>query len=421
MNLAFLLHLYQPSTQTESEFKKIAQDCYIPLIKLIKSKPNAKFTLNCSLSLLEQFDKYGYVDLLKSLKELGEHEKVEYTGSAAYHCLLPRVSAAMMEKQIMLNEYGLGYYLGQRNGFEGENSVMVKGIRGFFPPEMAVSTAVLKNLAELGYDWLIADETCLEEGVVSSIDYKSPSVYQASVADIKLIVRDTAISNMISFKRDAEIADVVDYLNFLQEKGTECVVVSLDAEAFGHHNPDGIYMLDNLLDSLAEMNITLDMVSEIAEACNTLPINTVLESTWSSTKGGTAEDIYPFWDAKGNKTQKELWSLMTLIDKQYPKLPIPQVPEGFENIAIWKPTELAKISPEELNNFLELDVLINKSVQSDQFWWVSGKTVYDQLLISKPMVKNSLALYKKIAENPLMSEIAENLNKRIETVESLLV
>jgi len=161
VKVAIVLHLYQPPTQEEAVFRQVATECYIPLLKFIKNQKNSKFTLNVPLSLLEQMDKYGYNYWLNDLKDMVSSERVEILGSAAYHALLPKVPAQFVEREIVLNEYGLGYYLGARQGFEGEPSIMLKNVSGFFPPELAVSTDLLHTVSSMGYSWMLVDETSI--------------------------------------------------------------------------------------------------------------------------------------------------------------------------------------------------------------------------------------------------------------------
>ena len=141
--LAFLLHIYQPPTQHEDVLKNIATSCYIPLLRTIKNK-RIPITLNIPLSLLEQMDRYGYKEWLADLKTLVEAEKVELVGSGAYHPLFSKIPTDFAEKQIILNEYALGYYFGKRGGFDGDPSIMIPNLEGFFSPELAVSMDVLK-------------------------------------------------------------------------------------------------------------------------------------------------------------------------------------------------------------------------------------------------------------------------------------
>ena len=132
MNIGFLFHLYQPIIQEEVTFRKVAGESYLPLVKFLKDKKYLKVTLNTPLSLLEQMDKYGYNEWLSDVKTLVESGRVELVGSGAYHPLLTKIPVDIAERQVILNEFGLGYYFGRRTGFEGESAVLVKNLNGFF-------------------------------------------------------------------------------------------------------------------------------------------------------------------------------------------------------------------------------------------------------------------------------------------------
>ena len=145
MKIVFLLHLYQPSIQVEAEFNTICTQVYFPLIKYIKNKKNFSAVLSIPLSLIEQMDRYGHKSWIEDVKILFENERIELTGGAAYHPLLTKIPEIFVEKQIVLNEYGLGYYLGRKSGFEGEASIMIKNLDGFFPPELALNFDFVKQ------------------------------------------------------------------------------------------------------------------------------------------------------------------------------------------------------------------------------------------------------------------------------------
>ena len=191
VKLGLLLHLYQPLTQESGVFNDIASSCYLPLLKLIKNQKDFKVTLNVPLSLLQQMEYYGFSLWIDSLKELVDAGKVEITGSAAYHPLLTKIPVEYAEKQIILNEYGLGYYLGRKTGFEGEPSVMIRNLNGFFPPEMAIDESVLNILDDLGYKWVVVDESAL-----AGDNYRN-RVIALKDRNIKLVVRDREMSNIL--------------------------------------------------------------------------------------------------------------------------------------------------------------------------------------------------------------------------------
>ena len=104
MKVGFVLHLYQPPTQSESVLRQVASECYLPLVKLIKERRDFNLTLNIPLSLVELMDKYGYSDWIVDIKELVKAERVELVGSSAYHAILSLAPVEFSDKQIILNE-----------------------------------------------------------------------------------------------------------------------------------------------------------------------------------------------------------------------------------------------------------------------------------------------------------------------------
>ncbi len=87
-----------------------------------------------------------------------------------------------------------------------------------------------------------------------------------------------------------------------------------------------------------------------------------------------------------------------------------KIPEGFENIALWKNVEVMKIPDTSAVEYIQLEMLIFKSMHSDQYWCASGKQVFDKNLFSPQLVKNALDIYSKIGEFTLMSEVKDEIN-----------
>lgn len=433
MKLAFLLHLYQPPTQTETAFRAIAHECYTPLIKLLKSHTDFNVTLNVPLSLLEQLSAYGYTEIITSIKELVESHQVELTGSAAYHPLLTKTLFDFPARQIVLNEYALGYYFGQRQGFEGELSVMAKDIRGFFPPEMAINTEVLQTLDELEYDWTAVDSSALgiDTNAVETVD--ASIVFKVENAKTVLVVRNTGLSNAVSFRRDGNVTDLTDSIKNLSNNGVTGILLGLDAEVFGHHNKEGIYYLGNLIKQFSKDDISTITVSELVKGCKVSQIVDIKESTWSvvsansvlnaKAKKLTEEEIYPFWLSPKNEVQQTLWQLQKLVSTEFHNLSVPAIVAGFENIEFWNPKVLdasAKNLGEQAVTYLKLELLINKALHSDQFWWASGKTVYDKVLYSPQLVENALKLYTIISGFDLMTGIRDEILELTKVVSNSL-
>ena len=396
MKIVFLLHLYQPSVQNEAEFKTICTQVYFPLIKYIKNKKNFGAVLSIPLSLLEQMDKYGYESWIEDVKNLLEGERIELTGGAAYHPLLTKIPKDFAEKQIILNEYGLGYYLGRKSGFEGEASIMIKNLDGFFPPELALNFDFVNILNECQYKWVVADETAIFNKETSGKN--KFGVYNLNDLGTKIIVRNRSLSNLLSFKRDINPTELISCINNLGGAG----VVALDAEMFGHHYDRGITLLDNFIDELISNNIHISNMVEYVESEKPRNLGSINESSWGAADKEIDEgNIYPFWDDKSNELQKLLWQSLhkILLDTPVRSDHVGgDVDDDFETLPIWDEKSLALISDENIRKRIEYDVLLCKISESDQFWWVSKKEILGQIMYNPTYIKNVLKLYTKACE-----------------------
>lgn len=416
MKVALVLHIYQPPVQEESIVRQIASECYLPLVKIIKSRRNHKFTLNIPLSLLELMDRFGYKDWISDIRCLYESDRIELTGTGAYHPLLTKIPRELVEEQISLNEYGLGYYLGSRQGFEGEPSIMIKNIQGFFPPELAVNNKLVDTLSDFGYRWFLAEKTALPKDSGSD-----DSIFGIKGKAISVVFRDRDLSNLISFKRDLVMDDVSTYLRSKIE-GNHPLVVALDGEYFGHHYKDGIEILENFLDELEKLGIGLSSVSEIAEEFEHHEIEGIVESGWGASDEEFAEgQVYPFWVNKKNKIQVKLWELQELITDKYLEKPININNSEFHTIAIWKESEVKNIQDTEEQSSILKYILIHKYLHSDKFWWSSKKEILGKLLYHPGLVKGSLELAKTFSLYYPNDDTATEINSKITEVEELLI
>ena len=409
VEIAFLLHLYQPSTQHESTVRGVAEECYLPLVKLLKTKKKFKLSLSIPLSLIEQMEKYGYSAWISDLKELIDAERVEIVGGAAYHPLLTKVSQNLAEKQIILNEYGLGYYFGRRTGFEGEKSIMIKNVDGFFPPELAVSTDVLKLVSDFDYKWIVADESAIPgEGA-------RDGVYKVKDVNALVVVRNRELSNFISFKRDPDVLDILD----LVKKSS---VVVLDGEEFGHHYNEGIYLLGALIDELSERGCEIVTVSEYISSANEQKLDTILESSWgASDKDMENGDIYPLWYAEKNDLQMLQWELLDYVANLNMQKGEYKAVEDMENIAVWREDVLNGIEDIGLIQEIQKDLILCKATQSDQFWWASKKVLpTGQILDSPALVARAADLYLQLAQLIEDEKVRDFVNNKVEEIKAAL-
>jgi predicted glycosyl hydrolase (DUF1957 family) len=395
MDIAFLLHLYQPPTQSEKLFREIAKSSYLPLVRAIKEFKNFKVSLNLPLSLLEQMDNYGYDAWIDDIKEFVKAERVELVGSAAYHPILTKLPQDVVEKQIVLNEFGLGYYFGRHTGFEGEKAVLIRNLTGFFPPELAVNENIVAILDSLAYSWVLVDGTAIPDDPGY---YPKYGVYKLKDYATKIVCRNRIFSNMLAFKRDLDMDEITNAINFFEANDKSFVVV-LDAEFFGHHYDAGFTVLGNLLESLTDMGINIVTIGEYLSAASTTNLWQLRESSWgASDTDMTVGEMYPLWAHSKNAIHKLQWEIQNKLLKVYQASLLENEVEGYETLPIWVPQKLQKLANTSEKESISLDLLVQKSLHSDQFWWASGKGLpTGQTLYDPEMVRKGLSLTAKAA------------------------
>src|SRR3989344_607341 len=159
MKWANFLHFYQPANQQPDILEAIVAQSYRPVIEGIKKNKRVHLSLNVGGTLFELFHKYGYHDLIEDIRGLVAEGRVEVTGSAKYHAILPLLSEEEIRRQIELNTETLQKFLGK--DYQP---------KGFFPPEAAFSEKIARIAEELGFEWLILDEIACGGGV-GQVDY----------------------------------------------------------------------------------------------------------------------------------------------------------------------------------------------------------------------------------------------------------
>jgi len=413
VKIALLLHLYQPPTQDEAVFRKIFSQCYQPLIKLIRTKKNLSITLNIPLSLLEQADRYGYGSWISEIKDLYVSERVELTGSAAYHPLLTKLSEESAEKQIVLNEYALGYYFGNRTGFEGEAAVMTKNIRGFFAPECAVNRDIVALVNNLGYGWILVDQTAIPN---LSYEGYEPVYNTLKGMDIKIVSRNKRLSDMLSFHRGSSVNQLVD--TFLQAGG-DAQVIALDGETFGHHNPSGIDVLDDIINTVTERGGSFSTVCQLLTEIKGKEIEDIVESTWGASYEDMSEgNAYPYWS--GNEIQKNLGLLENILDENQAR--IPGNDENHDSTAqpLWFYTDMTDTS-DETKEYLQRLFWIMKFEHSDKYWWSSKKAILgNPMLFHRGMVEKSLQYARDAAHSMPDGKVKEKTLSLANNISSML-
>ena len=107
------LHIYQPPTQTEEIVRKVTDEGYRTLVRVLGEAPESKITLNVNAVLTEQLARYGLDDVILGLRELAERGQIEFTGSAMYHPILPLIPEDEVIRQVKLNNEVNQRYFGE--------------------------------------------------------------------------------------------------------------------------------------------------------------------------------------------------------------------------------------------------------------------------------------------------------------------
>ncbi|MEK7228142.1 MAG: hypothetical protein AAB681_02165 [Patescibacteria group bacterium] len=332
MKWANFLHMYQPAEQQPDILEAIVAQSYRPLIEGLKSRPHVRLTLNVSGALFELFDRYGYKDLIKDLRNLCEEGRVEFTSSTKYHALLPFLTELEMTRQITLNNETLKHFLGP--------SLKLKG---FFAPEMAYDHKAVSVIEKLGFEWMILDEISCG-GEVGKVDYNK--IYNIEDSKLKVFFRERRLSNLIM---SAVVRSKDTLLEAMQSdvKSNRYVITAMDAETFGHHRPGLEKMLFDIFDT---DELDLIQISEIPsfykEELSILPAS----ATWASSK----QDI-----DEGNQFLS--WSDPENIIHKWQK--------AFTDLVVKNVYALDTNNPRYSVVREKLDI----ALASDHFWWASGK------------------------------------------------
>jgi len=383
------LHIYQPHIQYHAVLKKICNESYRPLVRLLLSNPNYKVTMNICGVLTETLMDHGAEDIVKGLKTLAARGQIELVGSSKYHAILPLIPASEAERQIELNK--------RTNTFFFEDAFRPTG---FFLPEMCYARRIVPVIAKTGHRWVLLS------GIACNQLWPIDKIYRTKVNDLelKVLFRDDILSNRISFR---EIDDV-GFLRGLSEMHRHhnnglaegeaqrdlYVITAMDGETFGHHVKDWDKLfLKKVFDAItgsgksaqtkakaADIDVEFIRLAKISELAETFPTAEEIEprsSSWST----SAEEIkyknyYPLWKAPNNLLHKYLWEYMNICI-------------GF----VKKANEASCINPRS-KPFAEMSRgLLDRALYSCQWWWASKRPMWDTNLVNKGLIQQEDTLF----------------------------
>lgn len=372
MRWANFLHIYQPAGQQPDVLEAIVAQSYRPLIENLLSHEGAKITLNVNGSLLELFDQYGYHDLIEGLAEAGRLGRIEFTGSAKYHALLPFLPADEVLRQVEINTETNRHYLGD-----------VYQPKGVFLPEMAYDPKLAPILERAGFEWMLLDEIALN-GAVEAVDYTKR--YRVEGTKLGVYFRERRISNLI-MSAVVRHADQLEGALRLDLASDRYVLTGMDGETFGHHRPG----LENLLFEIFNRpELHLVTVSELGEFYPEVVDCRPVASTWASSPQDIAQGIqFISWNDPQNEIHRLQWRLRDLVLDEFYKLD--------------------KTNPE----WPRLRHLLDIALASDQFFWASAKPWWSVDQIEEGAYNLFDIIRQQPGADPAQVETAQQLYDRI--------
>jgi len=285
INWINFLHIYQPPKQNEYIFHQVARESYFEIAKFFDEYDGLKLTMNLSGSLLEQFIAYRYDRLLEDFARAFKSGELELVGSAMYHPILPLLSDAEIERQILADErikksvFGASY-----------------ARHGFYLPEMAYSRRVAELLDRMGFEWIILDEISLT-GKLDGLDRNK--AYRIKGLRLKAVFRDREISNQFVPEKIRELSERL--------KGQDSsVVTATDGELYGHRHQD---FYNKTKEAFTDSNIRSLQVSEFVARCGENGLDEIdpVTSCWEATEADLAcGNPFPYWDDADNVIQQKL-------------------------------------------------------------------------------------------------------------------
>ncbi len=364
---AQLLHFYQPPTQTHDVLRKVVEESYRPLLRVLSSFPNARVAININAVLTEMLAEHGYSDVIESLRDMATRGQVEFVGSGRFHPILPLIRVGECDRSIHENAEVNHRYLKA-----AWNPV------GFFPPEMCYSPEIAAPIAHHGYHWVLLSGVACPGPWPTGVVHRT----RAGRSTLSVLFRDDVRSNRISFRQTNAEAFLEDVAGVGGDQGEPAyVMTAMDAETYGHHLPGWEEeFLATTFELMARQKGVFAQVrpalpSEVAGSFPAGPSITPRASSWSTSEQDIAEgNPFPLWKAPGNPVHSLQWDY---VDHCVDLLAI-----AHHHAHGKEARKYAAMAGERLQ----------PALHSCQFWWASRRPMWDITMIHRGALLLSEAL-----------------------------
>jgi hypothetical protein len=380
---ANLLHFYQPPDQERDILERIVNESYHPVIRIFEQIPSARATINIPSCLLELLIKTGLGKIVSRLKKLADSGQIEFTATPRFHPFLPFIPDDEIDRQLNQNSkvskscFGLSF-----------NPV------GFFSPELAYDSNVVKAAVRHGYRWLVVDEVTIA-GKLGQLLYDH--VYMdKSAGGLVLVPRNRRISEALAgsiFSKD-NIRNTSDLFKIAYSQGhsedhnRKYIFTANDVEHFGHHQKGRQTLLRLLYKDTRLVSVT---VSELLNHIRKKEYCNPKVSDWTSTPDEVnRKQVFYTWNNPSNTIHKLLW-------------------------------ELYRITSDEMRNAVQSgDILHHKArdmlgaaAPSCSFFWASCRPWWYGVYPENTATNICLALFSLMSPSPKVKEKAFKLRQKI--------
>jgi len=339
---ANLLHIYQPPDQKKHIIRKVVKESYRPLMKTLKKNPKVKITLNIPACLTQILAKNKeFSNIIKDIKKLSAAGQIEFTGSAAFHAFLPLVHTGEIRRQIQLNERINKEIFG--NLYQP---------KGFFPPEMGYNEKMAKVVRRMGYQWLVLDEIAFGKKL-GKISFRHK--YFNKKLGMNFVFRNRSLSDIFFY---AEINTLEDFIRTVNQqlKNKQPMITAFDGESLGHHKKGTDKFFAEIVNSNQFKTVTY---SELLNSYKKSKKVTPRACSWASTKKELRSyNPYSLWYNPKNEIHQLQWQLS--------KLAVNTVRRNLSS-----------------SDYLKARELLDRSLNSDIYWWVSAQSLRDTKFIEK--------------------------------------
>jgi alpha-amylase/alpha-mannosidase (GH57 family) len=326
---------------------------------------HVKITVNINTILLDLFYEFNLEDTVELLKNLILENKIEIVGSAKFHPIIPLLPKNETENQIRLNEKDI-----RKLNPNWER-------KGFFPPELSISSKTAKFIRELGYKWVMVS------GSSCPIDWPYEEIY-SSPNGLQLFFRDDILSNKISFHNITPKEFVKTLGNiFKPNKNDRYILTAQDSETFGwHHKKYERTFLSRTFGLIEEQeNIEIAFISELDKFFPVAEKRIIpKDSSWSTSSFDLKNNNpYPLWKDPDNSLHRLYWKMIRSVNNLMKLL---------EEIEISKEWETE-------NYYNTARWFYERGTCSDTTWWANP----DKGLWSPNLIYRGIELLVKSAFN----------------------